>query len=108
MSGEVMTFDDLRAYCRRNGDEPAAVEKFIAWAENNIGHFFKFEQVAMEQMKTEEKGDPMICMGITRKRYGVMIPNAAAPGLCRMVNCKHRRRFFQVNRMKTFNEKLAA
>ena len=97
-----MTFDDLRAYCRANGDDPEAVEKFIAWAECNIQIWKFFEAVALEQMANEPKGDPMICMGTLRKRNGVMVPNACAPGLSRMFNTKYRRHFFQVNQMKTF------
>jgi hypothetical protein len=101
-----MTFDDLRAYCKTIGDEPAAVEDFIAFMEMNISIFEAFWASAQSEA-LEQKPNVMRCMAKMRER-GVECPNSISPGLARMANLKAKRRIFKTNRMTTFSERWAA
>ena len=103
-----MKFQDFKAHCVLQGDDPEAVENFIAWVKRNIGIWRMFERVAYRDMQRGNRADIMWTLGEVRRQGKCSVLNAVGPGLARMFNFKHKKDFYQIGKMKTFSEKLAA
>lgn len=102
----MKTLGTFKAWCVANGDSIEAVTKFIDWLIANKPIWKAFEAVANEQRRKGEPGDPMVCMGILRKKKKVMCVNAASPGLCRFFNYKNGK-YFNTHKMTKFNPEFA-